>query len=136
MRRIWLLCGGIVTISCAPLPPIPFVTDADVTPPAIVSLGFAGPLALEVGFDEPARIVGVPMVSAGVELEGVAWQADARLAFRFASPPSATAEHTVEAQVADEAGNHLRFLAHFHGLNALMPAMIINVRRLRQEKKS
>lgn len=126
MRRIWLLCVGTVTISCAPLPPIPFVTDADVSPPVITSLGFAGPLALEVGFDESARMVGEPLVSTGIVLEDVLQQADAVLAFRFETPPSATEEHSIEAQVADDAGNHLRFLAHFHGLNALMPGMIIN----------
>jgi hypothetical protein len=32
----------------------------------------------------------------------------------------------VEAQVADEAGNHLRFVARFHGLNEMIPAMVIN----------
>ena len=126
MRRIWPLCAVIVTVSCAPLPPIPFVTDADVSPPVITSLGFAGPLALEIGFNEPARVVGDPIVSAGVVLEETVQEVDAVLAFRFEHPPSAAEEHTIEAQVADEAGNHLRFLAHFHGLNALMPAMIIN----------
>lgn len=126
MRKIGLLCLGMVTLSCAPLPPIPFVTDADVEPPVITSLSLAGPLELQVSFDEPVDLVSGPLASRDVKIADTRAAQNGSLAFIFERPPCPQGEHHVEAQVADAAGNHLRFVAHFHGLNALLPAMIIN----------
>jgi hypothetical protein len=128
MRRLWLLCVGLMTTSCAPLPPIPFVTDADLAAPVVTDLRLASPVELEVAFDEPVSVVSEPLGSASVG--EVALRAEETpqpvVGFLFEAAPSPAAEHHVEAQVADEAGNHLRFVARFYGLNPLLPAMIIN----------
>lgn len=128
MRRLALLCVGFATISCAPLPPIPFISEADLAAPLVVDLRLAGPLELEVAFDEPVSVVAGPLGSASVgevTLRAAEEPAPA-IGFRFATAPSPAVEHHVEAQVADVAGNHLRFVARFYGLNPMLPAMLIN----------
>ena len=132
MRRLWLLCVGLMTTSCAPLPPIPFVTDADLGrtgrhgPPSS-----RAPVKLEVGFDEPVSVDSEPRLRrVGEDDPARAEETVAQISvvrFLFEVAPSPAAEHHVEAQVADEAGNHLRFVARFYGLNPFMlPAMLIN----------
>lgn len=129
MRRTGLILVGLVSISCAPLPPVPFLDEVDVAPPIVEGLRFAGPQALVVEFDEAVEVVSGPLASAGVEsveLEADPSSAGRALRFRFGPPPAPETEHHVEAQVRDAAGNHLRFLARFYGLNPMLPAMIIN----------
>ncbi|MFW5744261.1 MAG: hypothetical protein ACOC2D_13380 [Spirochaetota bacterium] len=114
--------------SCAPLPPIPFVTDADLAAPVVTDLRLVSPVELEVAFDEAVSVVSEPLGSASVgkvTLRTAETPAPA-VGFLFEAAPSPAAEHHVEAQVADVAGNHLRFVARFHGLNPMVPAMIIN----------
>ncbi|MFW5825975.1 MAG: hypothetical protein ACOCVO_00310 [bacterium] len=128
MRKLGLFCVGLLTFSCAPLPPIPFVSDADLAAPLVVDLRLASPVELEVAFDEPVSVVSGPHGSASVgevSVRGGGEPAPA-VTFRFAEAPSPEHEHHVEAQVADEAGNHLRFVARFYGLNPMLPAMLIN----------
>lgn len=128
MRRLWLLAVGLTAISCAPLPPIPFVTDADLAAPLVTDLRLASPLELEVAFDEPVSVVSGPHGSESVGEVSVRSDGEPAPAvtFRFEEAPSPEREHHVEAQVADEAGNHLRFVARFYGQNPLLPAMVIN----------
>jgi hypothetical protein len=133
MRRTGLFCVGLVMFSCAPLPPIPFVTEADITPPVIIDMLLPSDQELELRFDETVRLVGEVRHSEGVALAGVEVaeaeneQAHAGLMrFTFLTSPSPGVEHHVEAQVSDRSGNHLRFLAHFYGPNSMLPAMIIN----------
>lgn len=125
MGRLWPFCVLFTTVSCAPLPPIPFDPDADLSAPVVTGMRLADEVHLEVQFDEPVRLVDGPRGSA--EISVAAADVDAtRLLVRMEAAPSPEQLHHVEAQVADESGNHLRFLARFHGLNALLPAMIIN----------
>jgi hypothetical protein len=125
MRRIGLFCVAIVFISCAPLPPIPFITDADVAPPVVTDLSLNDPRTLEVTVNEAVELVSGPLHSEGIEVSDVD-VGSRSVRFHFTEAPSAEHEHHVEAQIADEAGNHLRFVARFYGLNALLPAMVIN----------
>jgi hypothetical protein len=126
MRTIVVLIATVLLGSCAPLPPVAFLAGADVAPPVVTRLQFRSPTELEVGFDEPVRLVADPLYPPTVSALHVDEREEATLVFRFDPAPSPTEEHYVEAQVADAAGNHLRFVARFHGLNALVPAMIIN----------
>ena len=136
MRNGVLVILGVVLVSCAPLPPIPFVTDADVAPPVITDIVMPDDAELAVLFDEEVELVGEVVTSEGVRVarESTDHQqpSDApqpsagRLHVRFASPPSPGVEHSIEAQVRDASGNNLRFLASFYGRNSLLPAMIIN----------
>ena len=126
MRQIALFGAVLVTMSCTPLPPIPFLTDVDLVPPEIVGLRFRSPDELEVAFSEPVSWVSGPTHPRSIHVAGVRTEEPGRAVISFAEPPSAAVEHFVEAQVADDAGNHLRFVARFHGLNPLLPAMIIN----------
>ena len=106
MRRFALLCVGFMTMSCAPLPPIPFVTDADLAAPVVTGLRLASPVELEVEFDEPVRVVSGPLGSESVgdvTLRAAEGPSSA-IGFRFADAPSPEREHHVEAQVADGAG--------------------------------
>lgn len=126
----------LAPVACAPLPRIPYAPDADLVPPGIVEIGFQSARQLAVVFDEPCRLVedsllAGPTLSANRVTAGLPGNDDARgvsrnLLFTFSAPPDPATEHSVEAQVADPAGNHLRFVARFHGLNELLPAMIIN----------
>lgn len=133
MRKALLFCGVIATVSCAPLPPIAFLPDADLAPPVVVGLRFRSAAELEIGFDEEVSWIAGPESPDSVEVEDVAVEhseddpvAQSLAVVRFSAPPSPAAEHYVEAQVADVAGNHLRFVARFYGLNPFMPAMLIN----------
>ncbi|MFW5737743.1 MAG: hypothetical protein ACOCYX_02430, partial [Spirochaetota bacterium] len=106
MRKLGLFCVGLLTFSCAPLPPIPFVSDADLAAPLVVDLRLASPVELEVAFDEPVSVVSGPHGSASVgevSVRGGGEPAPA-VTFHFAEAPSPEHEHHVEAQVADEAG--------------------------------
>ncbi len=125
MRKAILTCLGAMLVSCVPLPPISFLDGADVAPPVVTGLRFLSPLDLEVRFDEPVRLVSGPLHPDSVSVAQVEILDD-RLVFRFDPAPSPEREHYVEAQVADAAGNNLRFVARFYGLNPMLPAMIIN----------
>lgn len=125
MGRLWSFCVLFVTVSCVPLPPIPFVADADFAPPVVVGMQLADAVHLEVEFDEPVRLVEGPRGSSEISVAAASVDTT-RLLIRMEAAPSPERVHHVEAQVADESGNHLRFVARFHGLNALLPAMLIN----------
>jgi hypothetical protein len=134
----------IGSTACTPLPQFPFAAEADLAPPRILELGFRGSTRLSVGFDEPCEVVkdsllrGDTLLGIDVDVTDNARPAAApdgvavppvpvhELLFTFSIPPDPGHEHTVEAQVVDPAGNHLRFVARFYGLNELVPAMIIN----------
>ena len=155
MRNAALIAIGTVLVSCAPLPPIPFVTDADIAPPVITDIRMPADTELHLHFDEEVELVGEALSSDGAQVsearvesvaaghdegapettgngvaedvgDGGAPASVSRLRFTFAPPPAPGVEHYVEAQVRDEGGNNLRFLASFYGKNALLPAMIIN----------
>jgi len=126
----------LVPVACTPLPQFPFAANADLAPPRIVSLGFRGPAQLRVGFDEQCELIANSLLRGetllGTEVN-VTYTGNSpseasvhELLLSFAPPPAAGTEHSVEAQVSDSAGNHLRFVARFYGLNQLLPAMIIN----------
>ena len=125
MRRIVLLVSGITVFSCAPLPPVAFLPGADVEPPVITGLRLLSAVELEVSFNEPIRLVSGPRHPESVALEEAVVEALVLLV-RFAEPPTPEHEHYVEAQVSDVAGNNLRFVVRFYGLNTLLPAMLIN----------
>ena len=119
---------GIVTGGCARMPEFPFGSTADISPPVIVGIRLAEPCVLRVEFDEEVVVVPDSVSwSDAIGSDGVAVSAIAKsVDFRFESAPSPSEEHYVEAQVRDESRNHLRFAARFHGLNELLPAMVIN----------
>ena len=140
IQRLVVVLTLVAPVACTPLPQFPFAANADLAPPRIVSLGFQGATELSVGFDERCELVtdslirGETLRAAEVNVAcadqpaGGA-ESDAsvhKLLFSFSIPPDPGAEHSIEAQVADPAGNHLRFVARFYGLNELLPAMIIN----------
>ena len=126
MRSIAVLFAAVLLAACAPLPPVAFLAGADVAPPVVTRLQFRSPTELEVGFDEPVRLITGPLHAPTVTVLDVDEREESALVFRFDPAPVPWKEHFVEAQVADAAGNHLRFVARFHGLNAMLPAMIIN----------
>ncbi|HKJ84827.1 MAG TPA: hypothetical protein VKA06_02065, partial [Spirochaetia bacterium] len=72
MRRVLLVCGVIATASCAPLPPIAFLADADVAPPVVVGLRFRGADELEIGFNEDVTWITGPEHPDTVAVAGVA----------------------------------------------------------------
>lgn len=116
----------LATLSCSPLPPVPFF-DADALPPAIAALRLPSPKRLEVEFSESIGTVSEPIVSDSVGAPAVLHSPDARLVtFEFDEAPSPTTMHSIEAQVADLSRNELRFIINFHGLNPVLPAMLIN----------
>ncbi len=123
---LWITTA-FATAACGQLPPLPVVGDADLTPPSIVGIELRNPVELIVRFDEPVAHAS-DGVGASDAIEGVVLEIeDDRVGvFRFAAAPAPEIEHWVEAQVADRAGNNLRFLLRFHGLNRLLPAMVIN----------
>ncbi|MFW5684986.1 MAG: hypothetical protein ACOC1I_09045, partial [Spirochaetota bacterium] len=125
MRKVGLLCVAIVTISCTPLPPVPFLEDADLAPPVVLEVGLPDPGRLRIVLDEPVELVTGPIPSHGLSLEGSELEGDS-LVVRFVEPPSPETEHHVEAQVRDLSGNHLRFVVRFYGLNPNLPSMLIN----------
>jgi hypothetical protein len=115
-------------------------------------MGFEDATELRIAFNEPCELVAGSVIE-GESLAGV--QVDVRyvgtkstdsdaastsesaddaaegartheLSFVFSSAPDPGTEHALEAQVADKAGNHLRFVATFYGLNKAVPAMLIN----------
>lgn len=139
IQRFVVVLTLFTPAACTPLPQFPFAANADLAPPRIVSLGFRGPAQLTVGFDEQFELVGNSLLRGetllGTEVNvtyagpGAAEPAGAsihELLFSFSIPPDPGTEHSIEAQVTDLAGNHLRFVARFYGLNELVPAMIIN----------
>jgi hypothetical protein len=123
-----VLAIGIVSRSCARMPELPFGSGADMSPPVIVSIRLAESRVLRVEFDE--EVVVIPDSVSWSEAIGpddvVVTAAGNSVDFRFGSAPSPAVEHYVEAQVSDGDRNHLRFAARFHGLNELLPAMVIN----------
>ena len=123
-----VLAIGIVSRSCARMPELPFGSSADMSPPVIVSIRLAESRVLRVEFDE--EVVVIPDSVSWSDAIGpddvVVTAAGRSVDFRFGSAPSPAAEHYVEAQDSDESRNHLRFAARFHGLNELLPAMVIN----------
>ncbi len=144
IQRLVVVLTLFAPVACTPLPQFPFAANADLAPPRIVSLGFQGPSQLTIGFSEQFELVADSLIRGetllGTEV-GVTYARrpaddllgatapDAsvhELLFSFSSPPDPGTEHSIEAQVADPAGNHLRFVARFYGLNELVPAMIIN----------
>ena len=110
---------------CAPLPPVPFLPNADVLPPAIEGLQMLSPTRLEVVFDEEIRSATDPLHSDSVPEPELVVHNDTLL-LDFPTPPSPEGEHWVETQVSDTARNNLRFAVSFYGLNSDLPAMIIN----------
>lgn len=123
-NTVWLV---VLVTSCAPLPEFPFAAHADLAPPRIVELHFPDPSRLTVTFDEPCSVVeGSIIPGESLATAVTASVSEASLTFLFGKPPDPAREHMVEAQVADQAGNHLRFVARFYGVNALLPALLIN----------
>lgn len=136
IRKMVTLVALLGPAACAPLPEFPFAAHADLAAPRIVSLAFLSATALEIGFDEHCDLVEGSLLSGqtlrdrGIEVtfrpsETVTEDMSA-LVLDFSSPPPPTEEHSVEAQVHDGSGNHLRFVTRFYGLNELLPAMLIN----------
>ncbi len=125
MRRLCAVWLAAAFVSCVPLPPLSFLEGADVAPPVVTELRLRSPVELEVRFDKPVRLVSGPLHAETVSVEAVSAIED-HLLFVFDPAPSPAQQHYVEAQVADAAGNNLRFVARFYGLNAMLPAMLIN----------
>ena len=139
---VLLMLAG--SVACTPLPQFPFAADADLAPPRILELGFRGATRLSLGFDEECELVtnsllrGETLLGTEVSVTDNTGSARAtpgaagtptpvyEMLFTFSIPPDPGIEHAIEAQVADPAGNHLRFVARFYGLNEMLPAMIIN----------
>ncbi len=132
MKRLFALVRGAVVVvvliaSCAPLPEFPFAAHADLAPPRIVSLLFADPERLAVTFDEPCTVVEGSVIPGETLADEIhASVTDQTLTFLFGAPPDPAREHMVEAQVSDGAGNHLRFVARFYGVNEHLPELLIN----------
>jgi hypothetical protein len=127
MWRLAFLLVAVACAGCAPLPEFPFLDGADLSPPAIVELALPDPHHLRVRFDEPCKLVdGTVVPGATISGSVVPAARDHELVFTFTVPPDPAQEHVLEAQVKDAAGNHLRFAARFHGVNPLIPAMLIN----------
>ena len=125
MRLSWLLFG-LTVASCTPIPQLPFAGDVDLDPPVIISMTLRSAEELAVRFNEPVRLAGSPPLHSP-SIRGVtAAVFEHEVSFRFDDPPDPAQEHYVEAQVSDQVGNSLRFVARFYGLNPLVPAMVIN----------
>jgi hypothetical protein len=125
MRRLVPILVLAAASSCTPLPPVPFLPNADAVPPAIADLRLSSPSRLEVEFSEPIEVVSEPLFSSSVLPPQLSTE-NTVLAFSFPSPPSPATEHWVETQVADPSRNQLRFIVSFYGLNPELPAMLIN----------
>jgi len=129
IQRLVVFLALIAPVACTPLPQFPFAANADLAPPRIVALGFRGPAQLSVGFDEQCELVADSLLRGETLREteiDVAYASVHELLFSFSPSPEPSFEHSIEAQVTDPAGNSLRFVARFYGLNELLPAMIIN----------
>ena len=129
IQRLVVFLALIAPVACTPLPQFPFAANADLAPPRIVKLGFRGPAQLSVGFDEQCQLVAGSLLRGETLREtevDVAYTSVHELLFSFSPSPDPSSEHSIEAQVADPAGNNLRFVTRFYGLNELLPAMIIN----------
>ena len=122
------LVATLMSTCCARIPEFPFGSGADIVPPSIVRVAFIAPSLLRVEFDEPVSVVprSVSYSAAVVPAAEAVLAGERAVDFAFLEPPSPTVEHSVEAQVTDNASNHLRFAARFYGLNSLLPAMVIN----------
>jgi hypothetical protein len=113
-----LFTGAVV--SCTPLPELPQLEHADLVPPSLTGVVLADPRTLRVSFDEPAWLVAESVLcSSGITGTPEVRPGASGLDFVFADPPAPGVEHSVEAQVADERGNQLRFLIGFYGTNAI-----------------
>lgn len=116
-----------VTLSCAPLPELPPLDQADLSPPTLLSVVMRGATTLELAFDEEAIFVEDSLLlSPSLHSAPAVAASGQTLQLRFDPAPQPGVEHSVEAHVADPHGNHLRFLVSFYGVNALLPAMVIN----------
>ncbi|MFW5688769.1 MAG: hypothetical protein ACOC1U_04275 [Spirochaetota bacterium] len=106
MKIFGLFCVVIVTVSCAPLPPIPFVTDADFTPPVILNMLLPSDRELEMHFDEPVRLVGEVIASGGVHV--VSAEADDRASGGHLGAPSraSASRGAAERAPANDVNNH------------------------------
>jgi hypothetical protein len=80
-----------------------------------------------VTFDEKCSVVEGSVIPGDTLDDAVGTSVtDRTLTFLFGAAPDPAREHMVEAQVADPAGNHLRFVARFYGVNTHLPALLIN----------
>jgi hypothetical protein len=112
---------------CARIPVFPLGAQGDISPPVIIGMRLNSPDQLTIEFDESVDLVADSVAwSATIDGTPIAQVEPCSLVFRFSAPPSPTVEHFVEAEVTDNARNRLRFAARFHGLNELLPAMVIN----------
>ncbi len=112
-------------LGCAPLPPVPFLPNADAIPPAIAVLRLSSPNELEVVFTEEIAEATEPLWSHSLSEPELTIEGD-RLVIVFPDPPSPDRQHWIETQVSDPSRNNLRFLVNFYGLNPELPQMIIN----------
>ena len=126
MKTLLLLCGAFVTLSCAPIPPVDMLADPDLEPPFVTSIDLVDETTLKVTFDEPVTATG-PEVHGDQALGAIDWSVtDAVATFVFENGAAPGFESYVEAQVEDNAGNNLRFLARFYGRNDNLPDVLLN----------
>jgi hypothetical protein len=126
MKTLLLICVALVTLSCAPIPPVDLLADPDLEPPFVVSVELADESTLKVEFDEPVTATS-PEVYGDEALGVIDWSVTDTIAtFAFEQGPAPGLESFVEAQVQDDAGNNLRFLARFYGRNDNLPQVVLN----------
>lgn len=126
MRIVLLICGVLVTLSCAPIPPVDMLTDPDLEPPFVTTVELVDETTLKVEFDEPVSATGEDVYGdeALGEIEWSVKDQEATFVFEHGAAPGV--ESFVEAQVEDSSGNNLRFLARFYGRNDSLAQVILN----------
>ncbi len=127
MKNLLLICVLFVTVSCAPHTPVPFLEEADLSPPEVVAMELADAKTLLVTFNEPVENLNSEILaSEGLGAVTGALVAEDRASFGFEHAADPGAESYLEAQVEDTSGNNLRFVGRFYGLNENLPALLLN----------
>lgn len=122
--RAAAIAAAAAAAGCTPLEDTVYFADQDFTPPTMRSLAATGPTTIVARFTEEAT---AEEAFASAALGAVETSSEGRkVRFETEHPGEIGEAYTLEAVVADSAGNTMSFVETVYGYNPAVPEILIN----------